>query len=122
MNHDKIPALTYGPNSADWQDRINFEGLRTQRTERMRAVMKRHNIPSLLAIGVSNTRYLTGLKGPEFVNGARGSTGGHGDSNGPGRRDNRSFSPRGDHCRTVFWELTGLPDQLEFLRKTIKKK
>ena len=61
------PALTYGPGGVDWQERINFERLRFQRAERMRAVMKKHNIPTLLAAGASNTRYLTGLKGAEFT-------------------------------------------------------
>jgi Xaa-Pro aminopeptidase len=61
--------LTYGPGSVDWQERINFDRLRIQRAERMRAVMKHHNIPALLATGASNTRYLTGLKGAEFAAG-----------------------------------------------------
>jgi len=63
------PALTYGPGSVDWQERINFERLRAQRAGRMRAVMKQHNIPSLLATGAANTRYLTGMKGAEFASG-----------------------------------------------------
>jgi len=63
------PSLTYGPGSVDWQERINFERLRTQRAERMREVMKRHNIPSLLATGAANNRYLTGMKGAEFASG-----------------------------------------------------
>jgi len=64
------PALTFGPTNADWQERINFDKLRTQRSERMRTIMKQRGVPALLVTGGSNTRYLTGLKGPEFVSGA----------------------------------------------------
>ena len=63
------PALTYGPNNVDWQERINFEQLRNQRVSRMREIMRKHQIPVLLAAGDSNTRYLTGLKGPDFATG-----------------------------------------------------
>ena len=63
------PALTYGPNNVDWQERINFEQLRNQRAARMREIMRKHQIPVLLAAGDSNTRYLTGLKGPDFATG-----------------------------------------------------
>jgi len=64
------PALTFGPGSnVDWQDRHNFERLRNERAQRMRDIMRKHNIPVLLAAGDSNTRYLTGLKGPDFATG-----------------------------------------------------
>ncbi|MFH1146624.1 MAG: M24 family metallopeptidase [Pseudomonadota bacterium] len=63
------PALTYGPASVEWQERINFERLRAQRAERMKDIMKKHNIPALLATGASNIRYLTGLTGPDFAPG-----------------------------------------------------
>jgi len=62
-------ALTYGPGGVDWQERINFERLRSQRAERMRAIMKKHNIPALLAAGANSARYLTGLKGATFASG-----------------------------------------------------
>lgn len=61
------PALTYGPTSVDWQERVNFERLRTQRAERMKVIMRKHNIPSLLVTDSSDSRYLVGLKGPEFA-------------------------------------------------------
>lgn len=63
------PALTFGPGSVDWQERINFDRLRNQRTGRMREIMKKHNVPALLVAGDSNNRYLTGLTGPEFAAG-----------------------------------------------------
>jgi Xaa-Pro dipeptidase len=61
------PGLTFGPRPVDWQGRISVEGLRRERAERMRAVMRRHGVPSLLATGASHCRYLTGLKGPEYT-------------------------------------------------------
>jgi Xaa-Pro aminopeptidase len=63
------PALTYGPTNVDWQERINFEKLRSQRAERMRKIMKKNNCPVILATGASNIRYLTGLTGPDFAPG-----------------------------------------------------
>jgi Xaa-Pro dipeptidase len=60
------PALTFGPTIADWQERINVERLRRERAERMRAVMRQHGIPALLASGAPNCRYLVGLRGAEF--------------------------------------------------------
>jgi Xaa-Pro dipeptidase len=60
------PALTYGPAVADWQERINVDRLRTERAERMRAVMRQRGIPALLVSGAPNCRYLVGLRGAEF--------------------------------------------------------
>ncbi len=64
-----LPPLTFGPGNVDWQDRIDFGRLRSQRAERMRDTLKKNNIPALLAAGDSNTRYLSGLTGPEFASG-----------------------------------------------------
>ncbi len=61
------PPLRFGPANVDWQERINVERLRNQRVARMREIMKKHNIPAVLAAGDSNIRYLTGLIGPEFA-------------------------------------------------------
>lgn len=61
------PSLRYGTANVDWQERINAERLRNQRAARMREVMKKHNVPTLLVAGDSNIRYLTGLIGPEFA-------------------------------------------------------
>jgi len=61
--------LAFGPSAVDWQERINFDTLRKERADRMREVMKKHQISALLAAGDSNIRYLTGLKGPDFATG-----------------------------------------------------
>lgn len=59
--------LTFGLEIADWQERISVEKLRAERMERARRIMRQHGIPALLAAGPENTRYLTGLRGAEFV-------------------------------------------------------
>jgi Xaa-Pro aminopeptidase len=59
-------ALKFGTAIADWQERINVDRLRTGRAERARTVMRAHGVPAILAARPENTRYLTGLRGPEF--------------------------------------------------------
>ena len=59
--------LTFGTATADWQERINVSRMREMRAERARQVMKKHGIPAILAARPDNTRYLTGLRGPEFM-------------------------------------------------------
>ncbi|HLC25826.1 MAG TPA: aminopeptidase P family N-terminal domain-containing protein, partial [bacterium] len=61
------PKLTFGTATADWQERINVIRMREERAERARKVMRKYGIPALLATRTDNTRYLTGLRGPEFM-------------------------------------------------------
>lgn len=58
------PKLTFGVGNADWQERINVDRLREERTERARQVMRKHGIPAILATENHNLRYLTGLRMP----------------------------------------------------------
>jgi Xaa-Pro aminopeptidase len=58
--------LTFGTSIADWQERIDVERLRRERADKARQVLRRHSVPALLAARPENTRYLTGLRGPEF--------------------------------------------------------
>ena len=58
--------LTHGPLAADWQERINVERLRAGRADRARAVLRAHGVAAILAARPENTRYQTGLRGPEF--------------------------------------------------------
>jgi len=55
--------LTFGPESADWQERINMERMRQQRVERARKIMRKNGIAVLLEANAQNIRYLTGLRG-----------------------------------------------------------
>lgn len=59
--------LTFGINTADWQQRINTDRMRQERAKKARDVMREHGIPALLATRADNLRYLTGLRGPEFM-------------------------------------------------------
>jgi len=59
-------GLKFGAGVADWQERINVERLRTGRAERARTVLRARGVPAILAARPENTRYLTGLRGPEF--------------------------------------------------------
>lgn len=55
--------LTFGPESADWQERMNMERMRQYRVERAKKIMKKNGIPVLLEASGVNIRYLTGLRG-----------------------------------------------------------
>lgn len=58
--------LTFGPSIADWQERIDVARLRSERAERARRILRERGIPAILVTRPENTRYLTGLRGPEF--------------------------------------------------------
>lgn len=62
-----LPPLTFGPGSVDWQHRIDPAELRRQRMERARETLRLNGISAILASGSEYSRYLTGLRGPEFA-------------------------------------------------------
>jgi len=59
--------LAFGTAAADWQERINVARMRDERAERARKFMRKYGIPALLATRADNTRYLTGVRGAEFM-------------------------------------------------------
>lgn len=59
--------LTFGTSIADWQERINVERMRKERAEKARQVLKKQGVAAILAARPENTRYLTGIRGPEFL-------------------------------------------------------
>jgi Xaa-Pro dipeptidase len=59
--------ITFGNRIAEWQERINVQRMREQRAEKAREVLKKQNVPALLAARPENARYLTGIRGPEYV-------------------------------------------------------
>jgi Xaa-Pro dipeptidase len=61
------PKLTFGNRIAEWQERINVERMRHERAEKARRVLKAHDVPAILACRPENARYLTGVRGPEYV-------------------------------------------------------
>ncbi|WP_026875404.1 M24 family metallopeptidase [Jiangella gansuensis] len=50
---------TYGPNAVDWEQRIDFDRLRTERLHRLRAALDRSDLGALLAFDFANIRYMT---------------------------------------------------------------
>src|SRR3712207_1106883 len=62
----KAPRLHFGPTASDLFEGINFDRLRRERAERMRAVLRLHGVPAMLVGGADNVRYLTGFWWSEF--------------------------------------------------------
>ena len=50
---------TTGTNAVDWEDRVNFERLRTERLARLRAELEISDMGAVLAFDFSNIRYMT---------------------------------------------------------------
>src|SRR5436309_3007759 len=57
---DSSMALkTYGTMAVDWEQRINFDRLRTERLDRAKSMLKRSEMGALLCFDMNNVRYLT---------------------------------------------------------------
>ncbi|TDD67621.1 aminopeptidase P family protein [Jiangella aurantiaca] len=54
-----MPIRTYGPNAVDWEERIDFDRLRRERLDRLRAALDRSELGALLAFDFANIRYMT---------------------------------------------------------------
>jgi len=59
--------LTFGTDATDWQERINVSRMREERAEKARRAMRKHGIAALLATQAHDFRYLTGLRGADFM-------------------------------------------------------
>src|SRR5580700_10072043 len=57
-------GANFGIAGLDWQQRVNWDRLRTYRTERAREMMKKHGLGALLCMYDENVRYLTGTLTP----------------------------------------------------------
>ena len=57
-------GANFGIAGLDWQQRVNWDRLRKYRTERARAMMKKHGLGALLCMYDENVRYLTGTLTP----------------------------------------------------------
>jgi Xaa-Pro aminopeptidase len=57
-------TANFGITGLDWQQRVNWDRLRNYRTERARAMMKKHGLGALLCMYDENVRYLTGTLTP----------------------------------------------------------
>jgi len=50
---------TYGSMAVDWEQRINFDRLRRERLERVKTLLQKSEIGSLLCFDMNNVRYIT---------------------------------------------------------------
>src|SRR6266853_853426 len=50
---------TYGLMGVDWEDRVNFERLRTERLGRIKKLLKESEVGALLCFDMNNIRYIT---------------------------------------------------------------
>lgn len=57
-------TANFGTTGLDWQQRINWDRLRTYRLERAREMMKKHGFGAMLCMYDENVRYLTGTLTP----------------------------------------------------------
>src|SRR5262249_23096361 len=59
-----LMGANFGTVGMDWQQRVNWDRLRTYRTERAREMMKKHGLGAMLCMYDENVRYLTGTLTP----------------------------------------------------------
>lgn len=50
---------TYGTNAVDWEQRLDFDRLRTERLGRLRAELEKSSLGAILAFDFTNIRYMT---------------------------------------------------------------
>ena len=50
---------TYGSMAVDWEERVNFDRLRTERLGRIKNLLKTSDLGALLTFDMNNIRYLT---------------------------------------------------------------
>src|ERR1700752_2199249 len=57
--HEWDPRRVYSQTGADWQYRVDFDRLRKERLEKLRASMKAHDLGALVLFAGANIRYAT---------------------------------------------------------------
>jgi len=50
---------TFGTMAVDWEQRVDFERLRTQRLAKLKAQLERSELGALLSFDMANIRYMT---------------------------------------------------------------
>src|SRR5882757_10879402 len=55
----RLTIQSYGVMGVDWEERVNFERLRTERLTRAKDGLKRSELGALLCFDMSNIRYIT---------------------------------------------------------------
>ena len=59
--------LTFGTGGVDFQSRVDYGKLRSERLARIQALLRAEGIASMLLARPNNIRYATGLRGPVFA-------------------------------------------------------
>lgn len=54
-----MPIATYGTNAVDWEERINFERLRSERVATLRQHLEASDLGALLSFDFANIRYMS---------------------------------------------------------------
>jgi len=54
-----VTLKTYGSMAVDWEERVNFDRLRTERLGRIKNLLKASDLGALLTFDMNNIRYLT---------------------------------------------------------------
>lgn len=54
-----MPVKTFGINAVDWEERVDFDRLRTERLARLNAQLSASELGSLLTFDFANIRYMT---------------------------------------------------------------
>jgi Xaa-Pro aminopeptidase len=54
-----MSTATFGTNAVDWEERISFERLRTERLARLKAELEASDLGAVLAFDFSNIRYMS---------------------------------------------------------------
>lgn len=61
QKHEYLPRQVYSTTQTDWQERVNFYRLRTERLERAKQMMAKYDLGGLILFVGENIRYVTGV-------------------------------------------------------------
>jgi Xaa-Pro aminopeptidase len=59
--HEYRPRSVYSTTATDWQERVNFYRMRSERLARAKAMMEKYDLGALVLFVGENIRYVTGL-------------------------------------------------------------
>jgi Xaa-Pro aminopeptidase len=59
LKEKPVGLPTYGSMGVDWEERVNFERLRTERLARIKALLQHSSMGAVLCFDTNNIRYLT---------------------------------------------------------------
>jgi Xaa-Pro aminopeptidase len=54
-----MTTATFGTNAVDWEERLNFDKLRTERLAKLKAELEKSDVGALLAFDFANIRYMS---------------------------------------------------------------